>query len=1143
MIRFLNGGATSDREQQFVELIYNSAKNGRKVLVIIPDQFSFEYDKKLYNRLGAIKFNKIITAGFNRLAELLESKYGGFSSTSVANENAKLILMYKTIKTLRADGQICYYTKMADKKGLEKGNFISQLIELVGQLRESGITYEDISAAAVKLSGSLALKMTDISRIYTNYMKQLEAQGLHDSISSISASVKTARENGFFKGFDVYINAFSGFTYDEIKMIELCFAQADNVTVSLVIDSDCVKNRINPFKMPQTTFGILKSMAQNFGYEIIQTHETQAYENDIAYVGKNLLNVTKKKFDGKSCNVRVLNADDIYSEASFVCAQIKHHRQEGYLFSDIALVLRNIDDCAGVFEGMLEKYDIPYFIDRPDRVSASSIVHYFTAVFNCITSKKYKTENILKLVKSPFFTSKKHDANNIEQYCRKWNIDGDMWTKEYFGLDISHIKQESMLAHVQSIEKLRKRIIDPFEKIRRKCAPGEIPASQMCESFFELLDDMRVSQRTYSVVSAASQSGNDTQLELSRGLRQLWNSILSVVKSIYDCLNDDPISLRQFYELFRVMVSQISVSNPPQKMDCIRIADAAHSRLSNIKIAFVCQVNDGVFPKSVTNSSLLSNADVSKLKKVIKNIGGSLSIGFGADVRNTLMREEYICYNAVTAATQKLYMTYTNADLTGEELLPSTLVSEVLNCFESKNSESISQIPLSFFCTSAKTAFHTALEHFRDDDPEVEAIIMSLNATPYADKIAAVRNGADKLLQNAKTTVDKDVCVRAFFKDSVATISASQIDSYYKCPFGYFCKYGLKLAPIEVMDMSANHKGTLVHKVLEIVFSKKDDMGEFIILKDDEKTDEFIRQIISDCFDEYYNEELNSDFGKSKQFDYNYEQLKSVAYTIVKYVQAEIASSSYTPVQTEYSFGKTPGGRAIKLETQNGRLLSVTGSIDRVDKSENGGQEFIRIIDYKTGKITLDEAQLMCGLNLQMLVYLDAYLKCENSSMNTVPAAIEYMSFGNAIDSFYDSSAVPSEYKKIEQENIIKAFKPKGIVAGSPEIIKTFEGKNNPQFMYSPFKSNRTDTVSAEEFDAIRRFAEQKVVEFGNALESGRFPMNAVGTVCNYCDYRSVCGKEKYGDTSGIENNKKELSERFKSTIGEIVAENKGGDS
>ena len=54
--------------------------------------------------------------------------------------------------------------------------------------------------------------------------------------------------------------------------------------------------------------------------------------------------------------------------------------------------------------------------------------------------------------------------------------------------------------------------------------------------------------------------------------------------------------------------------------------------------------------------------------------------------------------------------------------------------------------------------------------------------------------------------------------------------------------------------------------------------------------------------------------------------------------------------------------------------------------------------------------------------------------------------------------------------------------------------------------------------------------------------MNSVGKTCDYCDYRSVCGRDKYGDTSGIEDNKDLLSERFRKVLSEIIKNEKGGE-
>lgn len=52
MVTVISGGSHSGRDKVFIDKIKSAVKNGEQVMVIIPDQFSFEYDKKLYEHLG-----------------------------------------------------------------------------------------------------------------------------------------------------------------------------------------------------------------------------------------------------------------------------------------------------------------------------------------------------------------------------------------------------------------------------------------------------------------------------------------------------------------------------------------------------------------------------------------------------------------------------------------------------------------------------------------------------------------------------------------------------------------------------------------------------------------------------------------------------------------------------------------------------------------------------------------------------------------------------------------------------------------------------------------------------------------------------------------------------------------------------------
>ena len=142
MLKLISGGTHSEREKMFVNLIKQASQTNDDILVIIPDQFSFEYDKKLYSVLGAKVFNRIQTVGFNRLAELMAKKYGR-NSKKDADNNDRIIAMYKAVKRLKATGNIKFY-----EKSLKKPSFINDSINLVSEFVQSGITPEDLRFAS-----------------------------------------------------------------------------------------------------------------------------------------------------------------------------------------------------------------------------------------------------------------------------------------------------------------------------------------------------------------------------------------------------------------------------------------------------------------------------------------------------------------------------------------------------------------------------------------------------------------------------------------------------------------------------------------------------------------------------------------------------------------------------------------------------------------------------------------------------------------------------------------------------------------------------------------------------------------------------------------------------------------------------------
>ena len=177
MLRLLNGGVGSEKSDKMFSLISNSIKDKKEVLIIVPDQFSFEYDKKLYKNLGAKLFNSIKVVSFSRLAETI-IKQNGSQSGEYADDNTKQIIMYLAIKEMKSAKVAKYY-----KKQLDKPNFIGNAIELVKDLRQSEITPEQLSASELAITGLLYEKVSDIDYLHSTYCSILKEKEILELIN------------------------------------------------------------------------------------------------------------------------------------------------------------------------------------------------------------------------------------------------------------------------------------------------------------------------------------------------------------------------------------------------------------------------------------------------------------------------------------------------------------------------------------------------------------------------------------------------------------------------------------------------------------------------------------------------------------------------------------------------------------------------------------------------------------------------------------------------------------------------------------------------------------------------------------------------------------------------------------------------
>lgn len=1106
MLKLILGGVNSDKNDLFTNAVIDEVKNKSDILVIVPDQYSFEFDKELYGVLGPRAFNQIEVIAFNRLCEKLLKLYGG-QSGDFADQNARLVCMYLAVCEFKKKGSAAYYSKALSKVG-----FCADLISVVDDLRLSGVTTEMLREKGFGIGGTLGDKTQDISDISELYYSQLEKRGLKDNSTVVGEAVKAARESLYFNNKTVFIHEFSDFSYDEYRLISVILSQAKCITVSLIED-DFEKERygLSPFSSTTKTRSKLISKAREMGQEVSvrKACDSRFESRAVEFVSKHIFRFGKHSYTDENDGVEVVCAKTPYDETEYVAARIKELVSDGFSYKDIAVITSNTEEYLSIIESVFERYDIPFFADVRESVLSSSFTSYVLSVFDCVATKEYRTENILRYIKSPLSGIDENDAAVLEEYVLKWGVDRDLWKSDFTGT-VDETEEE-----LYRINAIRRSAIAPLEKFKR--STKEKTADEICIALNELLNEIKLSDKTFGVIAKCSESDDSFLLKISRGFKQIWTQFLSAINSIYQNMSGEKITLKSFCELIKTVLASNSISNPPQSLDEVSVVNAQHSRLGPTKICFVMGLNDGVFPSTAHINSLITD----KEREYLNDAGISII----NSVSSRLERERLIAYIAVSTPLKRLVASYPLVNVKGESCNPSVLITDMLSMLSKNTLVFADKLPASFYCRSEKSAFYKYFDYLTKDPKKARSVRKELGKNPAMLKKLKFY---DDLENNKQHKLSEDVAKNTFFSGDL-NLSATRAQDYFECPFNYFCKNGLKIYPPSKIEISSLSRGNLIHFCLqELMCVKKD--GRISFNEDFERfNDKEIKEKVHTLCMDFSERSFGGDFAKTKRFYNSLGRLEETVFYIVKNIISELEKSLFKPCAFEYDLTKKDNESLLKIKVREGVYISVRGRIDRVDIYDEGDKRYIKIVDYKTGGKSLKLEELYHGLNMQMVIYLLALISSDNEiTKGKIPAAagILYMP-AKYIDNCLERTTVKDFKQELEKQLSLKRekdFKREGILVDNfisiSAMDESLSGLYAPVMLNKDGSYNNKSALPMEQklFDALGEFVKDKLIFMGESLLSGKIEAKPVESdddfSCKYCAYWSVCGN--YADKDPI---------------------------
>ncbi|MCL2049614.1 MAG: PD-(D/E)XK nuclease family protein [Defluviitaleaceae bacterium] len=289
--------------------------------------------------------------------------------------------------------------------------------------------------------------------------------------------------------------------------------------------------------------------------------------------------------------------------------------------------------------------------------------------------------------------------------------------------------------------------------------------------------------------------------------------------------------------------------------------------------------------------------------------------------------------------------------------------------------------------------------------------------------------------------------------------AATRLEAFARCPFAYYMNYILKARPRKLYEVLPADLGKFFHDVIagftQRVWSGAGDSPS--------------RAEINGIVDEMVGslELENSIFYSTARNMYILDKVRRVAAASCWALCEQVKSDSYRPLLIEHEIKTT-------IALDNARSLILSGRADRIDISQESGR--VKIIDYKSGNTKFNTAEVLKGVQLQLMLYMNAFLRMERTFE---PGGVFYFPIDDPI---INADTVLDEASR--EQSLLKCFKMSGLEADEAKAaFLEFGGE-----------------------------VEGKVRELGARIFDGDIAARPYvrgagqGGACRYCGFGGVCG-------------------------------------
>ena len=1139
-LRFCFGPSGSGKSHRIYEEIMQRAAEepGRNFLIIVPDQFTMQTQKDLVMRSDRDGILNIDVLSFGRLSHRILEEVGT-KEMPVLDDTGKSLVLQKVAADLKE--QLPAMGSLLHKQG-----YIHEVKSAISEFMQYGISTQDMDKliTSAQKRGALAMKLKDLKTLYRGFQDYIRDHFITTE-ETLDVLRRSLSKSKILKGSVVVFDGFTGFTPIQNRLIqELMRVCAETiVTVTIGVGED-------PYKMDgeQKLFHLSKKTVADLGKLAAEAEVERGADlfvkggpNRFAkapalhYLEQNLFRYQYEPYAGEQQEIHMFEALSPREEVHQTALYIRHLiREQGMTYRDIAVVIGDLEGYASYVETEFGQLEIPCFLDRTRGIVLNPMIEYIKSALQ-LYIKDFSYDTVFHFLRSGMADISREEIDELENYVIRTGARGYRTYSRLFTR-----RTEELQENAEGSEQAEEKTMERLNRIRQQFMDAvEIlhmgsreKAGDYVSHLYDFLEQNQVQQKLLNYQQQFEKEGD---LSRAREYAQIYRLVMDLLDQVYELLGEEEISRQEFADILEAGFGEITVGTIPQNVDRIVVGDMERTRLKQVKVLFFLGVNDGNIPKNASKGGIISDMD----REFLIESGTEMA----PSPRQQMYIQRLYLYLNMTKPSEQLYLSYAKVNSEGKGIRPSYLIDTVRKLFPAmsveypQNRSRLEQIEGRQ--EGARYLAEELREYVEGTLPEEERQDFYLMYRAYEADAA----GRDLLTRAAFRRYRESglsrIVARALYGQQLEN-SVSRLETYAACACRHFLQYGLSLQEREEFGFEASDMGTVYHAVLENFAGK---LAESNLTWWD-FTEDFAAKAVKESVEAYAATYGETVLYSSARNEYAITRMSRILTRTVLTLQKHLKQGSFQPDDYELSFRFAEDLDSIHVDLSEDEKMHLQGRIDRIDVSEDAEHVYVKVIDYKSGNRKFDLAALYYGLQLQLVVYMNAAMEMESRKhpdKEIVPAALLYYH----IDDPTIETPVELTDEQIN-EQILAKLRMNGVVNSDPGVVERLDRYMQDKSVVIPVEkkkdgsfSARSGVLSREEMQLISSYVDAKIRSIGREILDGKIAANPYEKgneeACTYCAYKKVCGFD--GSIPGYEKrqledlDKQALMQRMQETV------------